>query len=347
MAAIRRPLSLFAGTAAAGRWASETGGGTQYPAFSRPREIVQAAASVLRAPLRRRTGGEDADGRPRHGRQHRVSSPEQSQVAGPVAYVVDGAVATVRLQRPEAMNAFDLATKQALLAALTRAAQDDGVRAVVLTGTGRAFSAGQDLREHVAELAAATADPDGSFELGGTVREHYNPIALLLATMAKPVIASVNGVAAGAGLSFALACDLRVVAESARFTTAFSAIGLSCDSGASFWLPRLVGTAKATELLLLPRPIAAAEALELGLATRVVPDDELEAQTAELAATLAAGPTLAYASIRRALTFSLGHDLESSLAHEADLMDLTGASEDHRGAVEAFVAKARPTFTGR
>ncbi|MGL5857152.1 MAG: enoyl-CoA hydratase/isomerase family protein [Angustibacter sp.] len=259
----------------------------------------------------------------------------------------DGAVATVRLQRPETMNSLDLATKTALLSALREVADDPAVRAVVLTGTGRAFSAGQDLREHAAALDAARAGPRNAAELGRTVREHYNPIASVLATMPKPVIAAVNGIAAGAGASFAFACDVRLVAASAGFNLAFTGIGLSCDSGASWWLPRLVGSAKAVELLLMPRTIAADEALTLGLATRVVADDQLPAAAAELAGLLAAGPTQAYAAARRALAFSASHDLAASLAHEASLMDQTGQTADHRAAVAAFLAKRRPVFEGR
>jgi 2-(1,2-epoxy-1,2-dihydrophenyl)acetyl-CoA isomerase len=295
------------------------------------------------------------------GLQHTVIEPGgtvSQTLDAPVDYQVQDAVAVIRLQRPEAMNSLDRATKVALLDALRTAADDDGVRCVVLTGSGRAFSAGQDLREHVADLRAAAGAADGSgegsgdasaasFALGSTVREHYNPIATLIATMAKPVVASVNGVAAGAGASFAFAADIRLVAESAGFNLAFSAIALSCDSGASWWLPRLVGVAKAKDLLLFPRTVRAAEALELGLATRVLPDDELEAASMELARQLAAGPTLAYGAIRRAIAYSQSHDLAESLANEADLMDLTGASADHHGAVEAFVAKQQPTFQGR
>jgi 2-(1,2-epoxy-1,2-dihydrophenyl)acetyl-CoA isomerase len=266
----------------------------------------------------------------------------------PVQTQRDGAVATIRLQRPDAMNSLDRATKVALLQALQAAADDPAVRAVVLTGSGRAFSAGQDLHEHVADLRAADGGDSGSsFALGSTVREHYNPIATLVATMPKPVIAAVNGVAAGAGASFAFAADVRLVAESGGFNLAFSAIALSCDSGASWWLPRLVGVAKAKDLLLFPRTVRAAEALELGLATKVVPDDELADVAAALAQQLAAGPTLAYASIRRAVAYSATHDLADALENEAALMDLTGASADHRSAVEAFVAKQPPTFEGR
>ncbi len=260
---------------------------------------------------------------------------------GAVRYDVDGAVVTVTLNRPDRLNSLDTATKEALLAALEAAAQDQGVRCVVLTGTGRGFSAGQDLKDHIANLA------DDPAEVMSTVARHFNPIATLLATMPKPVVAAVNGVAAGAGAAMAMACDLRLVGRSGGFNLAFAGVALSCDTGSSWWLPRLVGVAKAKELLLLPRTVRAEEALQLGLATRVVEDDELAAETAALAARLAAGPTLAYASMRRAVAFSAGHDLPASLANEEELMRLTGASADHLAAVQAFVAKTAPTFTGR
>jgi 2-(1,2-epoxy-1,2-dihydrophenyl)acetyl-CoA isomerase len=263
---------------------------------------------------------------------------------GPVRYERSGpddAVVTVTLNRPELLNSLDRATKEALLAALRQAADDDAVRCLVLTGTGRGFSAGQDLKDHVATLAA---DPAAVMS---TVAEHFNPIATLLATMPKPVVAAVNGIAAGAGASLAMACDIRLVAHSAGFNLAFANVALSCDTGSSWWLPRLVGVAKAKELLLLPRTVRAEEALEIGLATRLVDDDDLAAETAALAEQLAAGPTLAYASIRRAVAYSIGHDLADSLAHEEELMRLTGASEDHRAATAAFVAKEQPRFIGR
>ena len=252
-----------------------------------------------------------------------------------------GAVATVPLNRPDRLNSLDVATKEALLAVFAEVAGDDSVRCVVLTGAGRGFSAGQDLKDHIARLA----DDPGS--VMSTVAEHFNPIATLLATMPKPVVAAVNGIAAGAGASMAMACDIRLVARSAGFNLAFAGVALSCDTGSSWWLPRLVGVAKAKELLLLPRTVRADEALELGLASRVVDDEELAGAAAELAAQLAAGPTLAYASIRRAVAFSAGHDLADSLAHEEGLMRLTGASADHLAAVQAFVAKTPPEFTGR
>lgn len=257
-----------------------------------------------------------------------------------VTYTVDADVATITLRRSDAMNSLDLQTKLALRDAVHRAASDDSARCVVLTGTGRAFSAGQDLKEHVRDLR----DPDRL--LSDTVEEHFNPIVTAIATMPKPVIAAVNGVAAGAGASLAFACDFRVLADTAGFNLAFAAIALSCDSGVSWTLPRLVGRANAVELLMLPRTIEAEEALSLGLAHQVVAADVFEDAVAELAQRLASGPTLALASIKRVLAYSATHDLPESLAHEAQKMALTGASVDHRRAVEAFLEKRSPTFEG-
>lgn len=259
----------------------------------------------------------------------------------PVQLDLADGVATLTFSRPDAMNALDVATKEALLRTLQQVAQDETVRCVVLTGTGRAFCVGQDLKEHVGLLAEDPA------QLWRTVSEHYNPVVELLATMDKPVIAAVNGVAAGAGAAFAFAADLRYVAESAGFNLAFTGIALSCDSGTSWSLPRLVGTAKAKELLYFPRTVPAAEALELGLATEVVPDAELAAHVAQVARRLAEGPTLAYGAVRRAVEFSAGHGLADSLQVEDEMMTRTGTSADHRIAVQAFLAKEKPVFTGR
>jgi 2-(1,2-epoxy-1,2-dihydrophenyl)acetyl-CoA isomerase len=178
------------------------------------------------------------------------------------------------------------------------------------------------------------------------VPEHYTPIASTLATMPKPVVAAVNGAAAGAGAAFAFACDFRVAADTATFTMAFSAVGLSADSGSSWSLPRLVGLAKAKELLMLSPTVGAEQALALGLVTEVVPGEEVHARARELAVRLAAGPTVAYGAIRQALAYSAAHGLDESLAFEHRMMDLTGATDDHRGAVAAFLAKTRPTFQG-
>jgi 2-(1,2-epoxy-1,2-dihydrophenyl)acetyl-CoA isomerase len=254
---------------------------------------------------------------------------------------VAGGVATVTFNRPDAMNALDTPTKVALLGILRGLADDQEVRCVVITGTGRAFCVGQDLREHIQLLQAHDES------LWHTVPDHYNPIVELLTTMNKPVIAALNGVAAGAGAAFAFAADLRIAADSAGINLAFAGIALSCDSGSSWSLPRLVGIAKAKELLLLPRTVKADEALALGLVTQVVPAAELVATTAALAATLAAGPTLAYGSIRRAVAHSASAPLTEALAQEGEYMSYTGASEDHRAAVAAFLAKEKPLFRGR
>jgi 2-(1,2-epoxy-1,2-dihydrophenyl)acetyl-CoA isomerase len=258
-----------------------------------------------------------------------------------VTYDVTEGVATITLTRPAAMNSMTLAAKVALRDAVHAAAADAAVRSVVLTGSGRAFCVGQDLHEHVEQLGDPAAD------MWRTVPEHYAPIATSLATMPKPVIAAVNGVAAGAGMSFALACDLRIVAESAGFNTAFAGIGLSCDTGASWTLPRLVGQTRAMELLLMPRTVRAAEALELGIATEVVPDHELTARAGALATRLAAGPTMAYASIKRSVAYAATHDLPQALEFEASKMSLTGATSDHAEAVRAFLDKRPPRFEGR
>ena len=254
---------------------------------------------------------------------------------------VVGGVATVRLTRPEAMNSLTVATKVALRDAVTALGEDPAVRCVVLTGSGRAFCVGQDLKEHVELL------DEGADMLFRTVPEHYNPTVHAIATMPKPVVAALNGVAAGAGASLALACDVRISSDRGAINLAFAGIGLSCDTGVSWTLPRLVGHARAIELLYQPRTIRADEALELGLVNRVVPAEELDETVASLASTLAAGPTLAYAAMRRAVAFSATHDLAASLEHEAGLMTSTGSTEDHRNAVASFLAKEQPRFQGR
>ncbi|KQT91607.1 enoyl-CoA hydratase [Marmoricola sp. Leaf446] len=259
----------------------------------------------------------------------------------PVRYELDRGVATITLDRPEAMNGLDVPTKVALLAAVRRAADDAEVRCVVLTGSGRAFCVGQDLKEHQRTLADASAPPLDTVEL------HYNPIVSTLVSMPKPVVAAVNGVAAGAGVSLALACDFRVMAEPAGLNLAFAGIALSCDTGSSWTLPRLVGRAKALELLYFPRTIASAEALSLGLVTTVVPAEDLAEEVATLARRLAEGPTVAYGAIRRSVAHAAGHSFDEALAVEAEMMALTGQTEDHRAAVSAFVEKRKPEFEGR
>jgi 2-(1,2-epoxy-1,2-dihydrophenyl)acetyl-CoA isomerase len=257
-----------------------------------------------------------------------------------VLYDVTDGVATITLNRPEAMNSLTAGMKAALLDAMTRAAGDEAARAVILTGCGRAFCAGQDLREHADNLAAGRG-------LDNTVRDHYNPIVRTMADMPKPIIAAVNGVAAGAGASLAFACDFRVAAEKASFSTAFTKIGLAPDSGMSWTLQRLVGRAKAAELILLGDPVKADRALELGLVTQVVPVDELESTVRALAEKLAAGPTIAYHAVKQALDHAATHDLAAALEKEAELQDLCVKTADHQGATASFLRKEQPTFEGR
>jgi 2-(1,2-epoxy-1,2-dihydrophenyl)acetyl-CoA isomerase len=262
-------------------------------------------------------------------------------MAQPVEYTVDGAVATITLNRPESMNSLDTATKEGLVEAVQRAADDSAVRCVVLTGRGRAFCVGQDLREHAENLSTMPVE-----EVWATVDRHFTPLARGIATMSKPVIAAVNGVAAGAGLSLALACDFRVAADSASLNTAFTGVALSCDTGISWTLQRLVGAARALDLLMLPRSVRSPEALELGLVTKVVPAASLVDEVGSFARALAAGPTLAYAAVKSAVCFAAGHGLDEALAFESQLMARTGATADHREAVRAFLAKQAPAFGG-
>lgn len=260
----------------------------------------------------------------------------------PVLLDLSDGVATITFNRPEAMNSLDIATKDLLLETVTQVAADPEARCVVLTGTGRAFCTGQDLKEHIGLLESG-----GSDRLFNTVEKHYNPIVTALAGMEKPVIAAVNGVAAGAGASLAFACDLRIVADTAGFNLAFANVALSCDTGASYTLQRLVGRARAMELLYFPRTVKAEESLELGLATRVVPADELAAEVRTLAERLAAGPTVALGAMRQSVAYASGHSFEASLAFESTMMTRTGATADHEAAVAAFVAKQKPVFEGR
>ncbi|MGW1543899.1 2-cyclohexenylcarbonyl CoA isomerase [Streptomyces sp. NPDC002309] len=267
-------------------------------------------------------------------------------MADTVLYEVNDGLATITLNRPEAMNALNIETKVALRDAVRSAGADEAVRAVLLTAAGdRAFCVGQDLKEHIGLLAA---DRDaGEGQTMSTVREHYNPIVWALTDMAKPVVAGVNGVAAGAGFGFALAADYRVVADTAAFNTSFAGVALTADSGVSWTLPRVVGPGRATDLLLFPRSVKAQEAYELGIANRVVPAAELRAEAEQVARLLAEGPTVAYAAVKEAVAYGFSHSLAETLEKEDELQSRAGASEDHRIAVQAFVNKERPKYLGR
>lgn len=260
--------------------------------------------------------------------------------AAPVTLTSVGAVARIELARPEQRNALDAAAKTLLREHLTAVAADATVRAVVLSGAGPAFCVGQDLGEHAAALADRGA---AAFD---TVDDDYAPIVRLLTEMPKPVVAAVHGACVGAGLGLALACDVRVVAAGTRFATAFTGIGLTCDSGLSHTLVAAVGLARARDLVLTGRTFSAEEADRGGLVTELVADEELGQRALDLAGRLAAGPTAAYAESKALLLAAASTDLATALALESAAQHRLGATGDHRAAVEAFLAKERPRFTG-
>ncbi|MEZ0240145.1 MAG: enoyl-CoA hydratase/isomerase family protein, partial [Chloroflexota bacterium] len=233
--------------------------------------------------------------------------------AGPtVRLEVAEGVATITLDRPAALNALTVPMKGELLAAFRAVARDAAVRVVILTGSGRAFCAGQDLRERL--------EPDAA-PLGVEVRELYNPIIQAMRGLPKPIVGAINGVAAGAGASLALACDVRIVAERATLALAFGRVGLVPDSGATWLLPRLVGGSKAAEIALLDEALPAAELVRLGLAVRAVPDAELVAEARAIAARLAAGAPRALALTKQALNGAWDRGLDAALDYEASLQD--------------------------
>ena len=254
-----------------------------------------------------------------------------------VLYDVSGGVATVTINRPDAMNAADASVREGLLSSFSAAADDPAVRAVVLTGAGRAFCVGQDLKE--LEPLYATGDPI----LGGVVSE-FNAVVTALAALPKPTVAAVNGTAAGAGASLAFACDFRIAVEGAAFAMAFSKIGLVPDTGASWTLPRLIGGAKALEMLMLSEPVRAGDVP--GLVTRVAPADTFASEVAAFAAALAEGPTRAYGWIKELVGYGATATFEESLARENERQTAAGRTTDHVEAVSAFLRKEKPVFRG-
>jgi 2-(1,2-epoxy-1,2-dihydrophenyl)acetyl-CoA isomerase len=253
----------------------------------------------------------------------------------------ESGVRTITLNRPEVLNAFNDAMLAALSKAVREADKDKSVRCLLITGAGRAFSSGQDLAD-VRERYAS----DAPIELGGHLRKYYNPIVAKLRSMEKPVLAGVNGVAAGAGCSLALACDMRMAAESASFIEAFVNVGLVPDSGSTFMLPRLVGVARAMEMAFTGRKVKSDEALRMGLVNRVVPDGELASSAMQLAAKLASLPTQAIGLTKRAMNAAWNADLVDQLDYEAMLQTTAGQSHDHREGVVAFLEKRPPVFKG-
>ena len=252
-----------------------------------------------------------------------------------------GGELVIELDRPEVMNAWNFQLGADLLAAVQLAASDDEVRAVTITGGGRAFSSGADLR------AGFEPTPEGKPDVGTPLRERYHPILTSIRRMEKPVVAAVNGPAVGIGLSLALACDLIVARESAYFLLAFVNIGLVLDGGSSLFVPARIGHARATEMAMLGERVPARQALEWGLITRVVEDDRFEEEVEALGARLAAGPTRAYAGIKRQLNAATHAQLDAQLELEATIQQESANSGDFLEGVTAFVEKRAPRFGGR
>ena len=257
-----------------------------------------------------------------------------------ILYEAREGVGIVTLNRPEVLNAFTPDMLDLLHDTLHRAA-DEGQRAILLTGAGRAFSAGQDLASIQDQYV------DGGPDFVSLLREHFHPVLRAIRMLDVPIIAAVNGVAAGAGMSVALACDIRIAAENARFATAFTKIGLVPDAGMAHTLPRLVGFGRANWMLMQADPVDAATALSIGLVDRVVAADVFATEAFALARQFAAGPTRAYALTRQLLDSAATTSFDHLLDLEADVQAAAGATEDHRAAVAAFLAKRPPTFHGR
>ncbi len=254
-----------------------------------------------------------------------------------INFEVEGGIARIQLKRPEVFNSFHKEMAMEMQDALDQCQEDKSTRAVVISGEGKAFCAGQDLKE--------VTDPNGPL-LTSIVRDHYNPIIEKIRNLNKPVIAAVNGVAAGAGANIALACDVVIASENASFIQAFSMIGLVPDSGGTFFLPRLIGFQKASALMMLGDKIKAQEAEELGMIYKAVPADEFENVINQTATKLANMPTVGLAYTKKALNRSMANNLSAQLALEEQLQTKAGSTYDYNEGVAAFLEKRKPVFKG-
>jgi 2-(1,2-epoxy-1,2-dihydrophenyl)acetyl-CoA isomerase len=263
-------------------------------------------------------------------------------VAGPLRLERDGALAVITLDRPDVLNAFDEALTSALTIATREVAADATVRAVVITGAGRGFSAGQDLRDRSLKVIAGE-----DLQLGNELRRRYHPVIAAIRDMRKPVVAAVNGVVAGAGLGVAVACDVRVAASSAEFRAAWSRVGLVPDAGSAYFLPRIVGWGRAMDMILTGDPVGADEALRIGLVTRVWPDAEFGDAWRKYARALAQGATEAYALTKEGLNAAWDRDFPAFLELESTLQDRAGRTQDYAEGVRAFTSKTPAKFAGR
>lgn len=255
-----------------------------------------------------------------------------------ILYEVSESVAVVTLNRPDKFNAFTERMNKEITDALKQAQKDESVRCILLTGAGRAFNAGQDL----GDVAGG-----GEVDFGGFLRNRYNPMILQFQKTEKPIVAAVNGVAAGAGMSVALACDIRLASEKASFVNAFVNIGLVPDSGGCYFLPRIVGLGKALELAMTGEKVSAAEALRIGMVNQVYPADTFQEEALAYARKLAALPTRAIGLIKRTMNKGMDMSLEETLNYEAYAQGIAGSTEDHKEGVTAFMEKRAPRFTGR
>tara|TARA_R110002072_G_scaffold14272_2_gene59328 strand:+ start:19536 stop:20318 length:783 start_codon:yes stop_codon:yes gene_type:complete len=257
----------------------------------------------------------------------------------PITKIITNGVATLTLNRPEVFNSFNREMALRFQDYLDACEEDDDVRAIVITGAGKAFCAGQDLKE------VTTPELNPGFKK--ILEEHYNPIITKIRTIEKPIVAGVNGVAAGAGANIALACDIVIASEHAGFIQAFSKIGLVPDSGGTYFLPRLIGFQKASALMMLGDKVSAQEAERLGMVYKVVLAEEFEETIQNTAITLAKMPTKALGMTKRLLNYAMTNDLDEQLYNEGKLQIEAAESEDYREGVAAFVEKRKPNFKGK
>ena len=250
-------------------------------------------------------------------------------------------VGLIRLNRPQVYNAINHQLTKELTESLRKAKEDRAVRAVVLTGEGKAFCSGQDLNDR-----SAIVTKGDEISLGESVRSRYNPLIQAIENLEKPIIAAVNGVAAGAGCSLALACDLRVITPNTRFVEAFVRIGLAPDSGSSYFLPRLVGLGKALEIAMTGRDVEAEEAIKIGLANKMVEDGQLLDEAMKLAKQLAQGPTVAIGLTKKAIYRGMETTLEEALEYEAVVQEKAGKTKDFLEGLQAFSEKRKPNYRG-
>lgn len=254
-----------------------------------------------------------------------------------ILFSIENKIAKITFNNPDKLNSFNFEMAEEVQNALDKCNIDENIRAVIITGSGKAFSAGQDLKEAIS----------GKYQVEHIVDHHYNPIIIKIRQLAKPVIAAVNGVAAGAGANIALACDIVIANENAKFIQAFSSIGLIPDSGGTYFLPRLIGMQKASALMMLGDKITAEEAEKTGMIYKVFPENEFDEQLMNIASKLAKMPTRALYLTKQALNSSFNNDLRIQLDYEKYLQQKASSSHDYNEGVKAFIEKRKPDFTGK